>query len=172
METRVLTINLRRYLVTQPRTKRARKASRYLKERIAHYTKTEIENVKIDRDLNSMIVKYYSKRMKPVKASVRITDGIARVFEFGKDNLKPTEKRKSIKSKIPFMKSKSKKEDVKTTDTKTKKAIDVKTTKPTDSKTKTNSHTITQPLEKESKPDTTEKVQKPKEEAGNGGSKA
>jgi len=164
METRVLTINLRRYLVGQPRTKRARKAARYLKERIAHYTSMETENVKIDRDLNSMIIKYYSKHMKPVKASVKISDGIARVFEFGKENIETTDKKKPKKSKIPFIKSKAQKDNVKESNT--------KITKDTASKTKINEDPTKQTITKDTKPKLTEKVQQPKEEVENGGSKA
>lgn len=83
METRVLSIGIRKYLVRQPRNKRARKATRYFRERIAHYTKIGIENVKIDRDLNSMIMKYYARHMTSIKASIKIDNGIATVSRFG-----------------------------------------------------------------------------------------
>lgn len=83
-QTRAITINIRRYLVNQPRPKRARKAVRYLRERIAHYTKIDPENIRIDRELNSMIIKEYSRRMVPIKTSVNIDDnGVARVSRFG-----------------------------------------------------------------------------------------
>ncbi len=83
-QTRAITINIRRYLVNQPRPKRARKAVRYLRERIAHYTKTDLKNVKIEGELNSMIIREYSKRMVPIKTNVNIDDnGIARVSRFG-----------------------------------------------------------------------------------------
>ncbi len=106
MEAHVLTINMRRYLVGQPRTRRARKASRYFKERIAHYTKMQVENVKIDSDLNSMIIKYYSKYMKPIKASVRISDGVAKVVEFGKAEMQSKAKEGVKKNKLSSIKTK------------------------------------------------------------------
>ncbi len=82
METRVISIGIRKYLVRQPRNKRARKAARYFREKVAHYTKTDVKNVKIDRELNSMIMKYYSRRMSPIKASVKIDNGTAMVSQF------------------------------------------------------------------------------------------
>ena len=72
-----MTISIRRYLASQPITKRGRKAVRYIRERIAHYTKTNEENVKISMELNSRIVKHYSKRMTPVKMSIDVDKGVA-----------------------------------------------------------------------------------------------
>ncbi|MCL5433846.1 MAG: hypothetical protein M1538_02615, partial [Candidatus Marsarchaeota archaeon] len=63
MAERLITLNIRKYLVKQPRTKRARKAIRYIRERIAHYTKIDVENVKIGYDVNNMVFKHYAKYM-------------------------------------------------------------------------------------------------------------
>lgn len=82
MASRIMTINLRKYLSTQPRTKRIKRGMRYLRERIAHYTKTDEANVKISDELNRMMFKHYIKSMTPVKVNVDITDGIAKVGLF------------------------------------------------------------------------------------------
>lgn len=94
MPTRLITINLRRYLVDQPRSRRKQRASSYIRERIAHYTKLDVGNVKIDQKLNSLIVKHYSKKMAPLKANVSIENGIAKVTAYeqkpaAKEALKP-----------------------------------------------------------------------------------
>jgi ribosomal protein L31E len=75
MAGKLMTIGIRRYLVTQPRTKRARKAARYIRERIAHYTKVEIDNVKFGKDLNEAITKK-ANHMRPVKLNIDIDKGI------------------------------------------------------------------------------------------------
>ena len=77
MVERLITLNLRRYLVEQPVTKRQRKAVSYIRERVAHYTKIDIDNVKIDMPLSESVIKYYSRKMKPIKLSVDIKDGSA-----------------------------------------------------------------------------------------------
>ena len=99
MAERLITINLRKYLVTQPRTKRARKASRYVRERIAHYTKLDPENVKIGYDLNNLIFKYYSRKMVPLKVRVKIGTDTADVLLYveGKPEA-PKEEKKGKKS--------------------------------------------------------------------------
>ncbi len=73
----LLTINIRKYLVTQPRNKRAYKAAKYVRDRISHFTKTDIDNVKISQELNSLIVKRFSKKMSPVKMNVKMENGKA-----------------------------------------------------------------------------------------------
>ena len=78
----LLTINLRRYLVTQPRNKRKYKAIRYLRERISHYTKTDIENVLLSMELNSLVLKSAAKSMAPVKLTVKIDNGKATAEPF------------------------------------------------------------------------------------------
>ncbi len=101
MQSRVITINIRKYLVRQPRTKRARKASRYFRERIAHYTKTDPDNVKIDKELNSLIIKHYSRRMVPIKASVSIENGIARVSGYPTQQAQTQQSKANANSKLP-----------------------------------------------------------------------
>ena len=82
MANRILTINLRRYLVTQPRNKRQKKATRYVRERIAHYTKVPEENVKLDMSLNSLIVKKHAKNMMLLKLDISIDGGKATAMPF------------------------------------------------------------------------------------------
>ena len=65
MVDRLLTINIRKYLSTQPRTKRARKAARYIRERVSHYTKIKEENIRLSQELNALIFKVYWKHMTP-----------------------------------------------------------------------------------------------------------
>lgn len=76
MANKLITISIRKYLVTQPRNKRMRKAARFIRERIAHYMKVDIDNVKFGRDLNNEITAH-SQRMKPVKLNIDIDKGIA-----------------------------------------------------------------------------------------------
>ena len=90
MADRLITINIRKYLVTQPRTKRARKAVKYIRERVAHYTKLKPENVKLGYDLNNLIFKYYSIRMVPVKVRVKIGTDTADVLPFIDESMKKT----------------------------------------------------------------------------------
>ena len=82
MADRLLTINIRKYLVTQPRTKRARKAVKYIRERVSHYTKIKEENVKLGGELNNLIFKKYSRTMVPVKVRVKIGTDTADVLPF------------------------------------------------------------------------------------------
>ncbi len=79
MANRLITISIRKYLVAQPRTKRARKAVRYIRERIAHFTKLSSDSVKLSPELSAMILKKHARSMLPVKASVSIENGIATV---------------------------------------------------------------------------------------------
>ena len=78
----LLTINLRRYLVGQPRNKRKYKAIRYIRERISHYTKTDIDNVLLSQELNSLVLKRLAKSMAPVKLTVKIDNGKATAEPF------------------------------------------------------------------------------------------
>ncbi|MGC8572323.1 MAG: hypothetical protein ACP5RI_03645 [Candidatus Micrarchaeia archaeon] len=86
MAERLITLNLRRYLVKQPRTKRARRAVRYIRERIAHYTKIDVENVKIGYDVNNMIFKHYAKYMTPIKLKVNIGTDTADVLMYKEES--------------------------------------------------------------------------------------
>ncbi len=74
---RLITLNLRRYLVRQHRNKRVRKAAPYVRERVAHYTKLDSGAVSLTRELNNKIVSYYAKRMAPLKLKVDIKEGAA-----------------------------------------------------------------------------------------------
>ena len=97
---RLLTIRIRKYLVTQPTTKRSKKAVRYIREKVAHYTQSVIDNVKIDKKLNSAIVKRYSKSMKPVKMNLDITGGKVIANEFP-EIAKASEKKEAPKTEKP-----------------------------------------------------------------------
>ena len=77
-----MTISLRKYLSTQPTTKRRMKAVKYLRNRIAHYSKVQEGSVKISKELNQLVVKVHSKRMSPVKVRVDIDKGIANAKPF------------------------------------------------------------------------------------------
>ena len=95
----LLTINMRRYLVTQPRNKRKYKAIRYLRERISHYTKTDIDNVLLSQDLNSLILKRAAKSMTPIKLTVKIDNGKATAEPFAteREAAKEQEKKEAAK---------------------------------------------------------------------------
>jgi ribosomal protein L31E len=93
MPTKLITINIRRYLVTQPRSRRQKRLSSYVKDRIAHYMKVTQENVKIDSEMNKALVKFYSKNMLPLKANVNIDNGTAKVSLYSEK--KPVEAQKS-----------------------------------------------------------------------------
>jgi hypothetical protein len=82
MADRLLTINLRNYLVRQPVRRRHMKLSRYVRNRVAHYVKVDEENVKITGELNNLMIKSYSKSMLPLKLNVKIENGIATVHPF------------------------------------------------------------------------------------------
>ena len=78
----LLTINLRKFLMKQERNKRLKRAAGYVRDRIAHYTKTQPENVIISQALNNAIVKFYSKSMLPLKLSVKLEGGKATATQF------------------------------------------------------------------------------------------
>ena len=82
MQNKLITINIRRYLSTQPRTKRINKNVKFLIERVAHLTKVDPDNVRIDQGLNTLIFKRYSKTMAPMKVNVSIDNGRATVTQF------------------------------------------------------------------------------------------
>jgi len=82
MADRLLTINLRNYLVDRPVRRRHMKISKYVRERVAHYTKMEEENVKLTGDLNILMIKKHAKSMLPLKLNVKIENGIATVSPF------------------------------------------------------------------------------------------
>lgn len=85
-----MTLGIRKYLVKQPRTKRARKAVKFIRNRVAHYTKLSEENVKISPKLNNIIFKYYARHMTPVKLTVKIGTDTADVLPFEEKAATPT----------------------------------------------------------------------------------
>lgn len=102
MVEKLLTISTRKYLVEQPRTKRLRKAPAYIRERVAHYLKLDINSVKISKELNNEIVKRYAKSMLPVKLSITVDNNSATVNLFGQKKEQPAstaEKSKKDKKK-------------------------------------------------------------------------
>lgn len=82
MVERLLTVNMRRYLVRQHRSKRVRKAAGYVRDRVAHYTKTDIGSVTLSRELNNSIVKRYAKSMEPIRVKVSLDKGTAKADLF------------------------------------------------------------------------------------------
>ncbi len=113
MAERILTINIRKYLATQPRTKRTKKAIRYIRERVAHYTKTELDSVKLSQDLNVQVFKVYAKTMVPLKVSVKIEKGIATVAPFGVKESAPSQIKPANSAQQAKPDSQSKKPDAK-----------------------------------------------------------
>ncbi len=104
MVDRLITLNIRKYLATQPRTKRARKAVKYVRERVSHFTKIKQENVKLAYDLNNLIFKEYSRSMRPLKLRVKIGTDTADVLPFRE--VEPTKTVAAKDEKKPFIKIK------------------------------------------------------------------
>jgi ribosomal protein L31E len=101
MQNKLITINMRRYLVTQPRNKRARKAIRFLIDRVAHYTKTKPGNVRISMELNSLVIKRYSRSMNPIRVNVGIDNEIATVTQFVDRKAEPKTEAVKVAGKRP-----------------------------------------------------------------------
>ncbi|MEM0149803.1 MAG: hypothetical protein QXW10_02830 [Candidatus Micrarchaeaceae archaeon] len=100
MANKLLTINLRKYLVNQPRTKRIRKAVRYIREQVARHSKTNIENVRLSTELNALIFKSAAKRMTPLKLNISIENNIAKASPF-KEVQAPAAEKAQEKGKNP-----------------------------------------------------------------------
>ncbi len=112
MAHKVFILNIRKYLVTQPRTKRRNKAVKFVRERIAHYTKMPIEAVKIDQALNSMITKFSARTMNKLKLDVNVENGKALLTPFiEKRRLKPSVTRKYKTYETMIQAAKQKKGD-------------------------------------------------------------
>lgn len=122
MATKLITLNIRRYLVTQPRPARRKRLSKFVRERIAHYTKISEENVKIDSEMNKALVKFYSKNMLPLKTNVNIENGVAKVSLYSEKKQEPekspaeskkaaTKAAKATEEKKKAPKAESKKDD-------------------------------------------------------------
>ena len=82
MANRLITINLRRYLVNRPRRLRHKKAASYLRDGVAHYSKVNSERVKISRELSELLTKHHVKSMRPIRVNVSIEGGVATVTPF------------------------------------------------------------------------------------------
>ncbi|MCL5433442.1 MAG: hypothetical protein M1538_00480, partial [Candidatus Marsarchaeota archaeon] len=97
----------------------ARKAIRYIRERIAHYTKIDVENVKIGYDVNNMVFKHYAKYMTPIKLKVNIGTDTADVLmykeaseESSKNESKDKKKEKKDKVANTKQQEKTKSENI------------------------------------------------------------
>lgn len=91
MANRLLTINIRNYLVNQPRRKRPMRISTYLKYRIAKSTNIRSSNIRISSELNTLVMKKYINSMKPLKVNVSIDKEIATITPFGQKAAKAQE---------------------------------------------------------------------------------
>jgi len=65
-----------------PVRKRAMRVSRYVKEKIAHYSNVRFDNVKISKELNSLIIKSHVRSMKRLKVNINIDKEIATASPF------------------------------------------------------------------------------------------
>lgn len=72
MANRLLTINIRDYLIKTPRRKRHMRLSNYIKMRIAKSTNVSADSIKISQDLNSQIMTKYLKSMHKLKLNISI----------------------------------------------------------------------------------------------------
>ncbi|MGC8669869.1 MAG: hypothetical protein ACP5TL_01815 [Candidatus Micrarchaeia archaeon] len=116
MANKLITINIRKYLINQPRTKRIRKAVKYVEAQVARHAKVSIENVRISRDLNELIFKYGARRMTPLKLNIALENGIATASPF-KEASAPSKKASTEQSAKP---EKTKESRVKSANQKTK----------------------------------------------------
>lgn len=97
MATRLLTINIRRYLSGQPRRKRPIRLPKYIRYKIARSTNINSSNIKIDKELNAVILKKHLHDMRPITVNISIDKGVATVTHFDKNakqqNVKKEEKK-------------------------------------------------------------------------------
>lgn len=82
MATRLLTINIRNYLVNQPRRKRPMRISNWIRFRIAQSTNIRTDNIRISKELNTIIMKEHLKSMKKLKVNINIDKDIATITPF------------------------------------------------------------------------------------------
>src|SRR5208283_3265857 len=82
MPNRLITINIRKYLSTQPRGKRNNKAIKLLRSQVSRLTKVKPENVRFSQEFNSLVFKKYSTLLTPVKLNVNIDNERATVTPF------------------------------------------------------------------------------------------
>jgi hypothetical protein len=82
MATRLLTINIRDYLIKTPRRKRHMRISNYIRLRIAKSTNVPVDNIRISQDLNALILTKYLKSMKKLKVNISVEKDRALVTAF------------------------------------------------------------------------------------------
>ncbi len=82
MANRLLTINVRKYLSKQPRRKRHMKLPKYIRYKVAQATNVRSSNIKISKELNSIMLKRYLHSMEPMKVNISIDKEIATVTHF------------------------------------------------------------------------------------------
>lgn len=87
MANRLLTINVRKYLSKQPRRKRHMKLPKYVKYKVAQATNVRSSNIKISKELNSIMLKRYLHSMEPMKININIEKDMATITHF---DSKPT----------------------------------------------------------------------------------
>lgn len=99
MATKILTLNIRKYLTVQPRTKRRARAVKFIRGRIAHFTKTPVGNVNISPELNNAIIKHYAKHMVPLKLNLNIDKGMITASPFSEQKAKEKQPSKAESAK-------------------------------------------------------------------------
>jgi ribosomal protein L31E len=82
MQNRLITINIRKYLSTQPRTKRANKAVKLLRSQVSRLARVKPENIRFSQAFNSLVFKRYSRVLTPIKLNVSIDNERATVTPF------------------------------------------------------------------------------------------
>lgn len=82
MANRLLTINVRKYLSKQPRRKRHMKLPKYIRYKVAQATNVRSSNIKISKELNSIMLKRYLHSMERMKVNISIDKEIATVTHF------------------------------------------------------------------------------------------
>ncbi len=70
MAAKIITISLRKRLVKIHTSRRQSKAMDYLKEAVARHSKSDIDSVKINQNLNEYIGANTTNRYRPIKVSV------------------------------------------------------------------------------------------------------
>ena len=83
MANRLLTINIRNYLVKQPRRKRPARIARYVRLKIAGAVKMKLESVKLTGELNEVMLKKHLHSMLPLKVSINVEKDKATASPFG-----------------------------------------------------------------------------------------
>ena len=82
MQNRFITINIRKYISTQPRGRRANKTVKLLRAQVSRLVRVKPENVRFSPGFNSLVFKSYSKLLTPIKLNVSIDNERATVTPF------------------------------------------------------------------------------------------